>query len=100
MEHEKDLELVTEAYLTQRLYPSRVPLSDGFAASLSKEFKDLKQAGYSFDRILKKITFELRKIDGEKPNEVKLDKMRQDDGPRLPEKAYKEVVKSIDSKGL
>lgn len=71
MEIDKDLELVCEKYLTQRLYSSRVPLSDGFMASLTKEFHQLTKEGYSVDRIIKKIMFELKKLDAEPEKEVK-----------------------------
>jgi hypothetical protein len=94
---DKQLELVTEEYLKQRLYSSRVPLSDGFSATLFKEFQRLRQEGYNVDRIIKKITFELKKMDSEKPKEeIKPVVKELDNTPKLPERAMKEVVKTVD----
>jgi len=73
METDKELDLVCENYLTQRLYSSRVPVSDGFMASLTKEFHELSKQGINVDRIIKKIIFELKKLDAapEKESEKK-----------------------------
>lgn len=92
--NDNGLDLVCEAYLTQRLYSSRVPLSDGFVASLTKEFKTLKSEGYSVDRILKKIMFELKKMDENSPKNAKPAKMDAD--VNLPEKAFKDVLRPVD----
>ena len=95
MEHERDLELLVEKFITQRLYPSKVPLSDGFQASLQKEINDLKNAGYKFPSILKQITYRSKEINSDKSNNEKLDKMRDNDGPRLPEKVMSQAVKTM-----
>ena len=98
MENDKELDNICEAYLTQRLYSSRVPLSDGFMAALTKEFQTLKKDGYSVDRILKKIVFELKNMNSSHPKQVADASIKAPEvkDTKLPEKAFKEVLKSTD----
>ncbi len=64
MQIEQELEKLTEAYLTQRLYAPRIQISNELKQAIQTEFEKLLADGKNPKRIVAAIEYEVKKLGG------------------------------------
>jgi hypothetical protein len=69
MQKDKELELLTEEYLTKRMYAPRIDVSDALMLAIEKEFELHMKAGVNSKRILKAIEYAANSIESLKRKE-------------------------------